>query len=553
MNDKALAALGEVFKSELNVSENWELYAENLFPDNEHKVITVLFTADGEKGKISVNYKGTDISPYDNSSYRKYLYRRGSPNGGDITPTTKFSGIDSAETLKSKKVDTILNNVLRRIVDLADNNSEDETAEREIFIRITDLWRNNYEKINTDIHNIYSSLSKDEKFKCGITIGLVRNGELLRNDKLNLLKKALILDGTEGMSVFTGVRSEGENRQCSVCNEIKPRLHGFAAPFKYFTVDKKGYISNYFNLKLAWKNYPVCEDCAQNLYLGSRMLKENLFFRFYRRNYMAVPRLLTGNEAMLGSLVNFLKELKSNLKEAVSEEDIVMEYIASSENYFFLDLVFIDYDAKSQTMKIKSHVEEVLPSRFRTLFKEAREAVNDHITFTNFLAFEEFLQGSKKQAEIYKFRFRFGYLLQFFDDEDYSPIQNAFYGNKFREKNLFERFMNFYRDNYSLKLQGKPYHSLRKTVIEAIGVILYLSELGLLEFNKINYEVKMENKTENLKKESSFDLERLKEFIEANPQFFDRKYKIGLFTLGILIKLVMNIQNANLGSTPFER
>ncbi len=268
---------------------------------------------------------------------------------------------------------------------------------------------------------------------------------------------------------------------------------------------------------------------------------------------MAVPRLIRQNQELLNQLIQFLKELKGDSRTALSEEDLVMEYIASSENYFFLDLVFIEYDAKLQTMKIKSHVEEVLPSRFRRLFVSAREAVNKNRTFKDYLTYKETAGSAKKKEEIYSFRFKYGYLLQFFDSEDYLPIENTFYGIPFDSETLYKNFMRYYRTNFSLKLQGEMYHSLRKTVIEALGVITYLYELELLKLKFINYEVNMEKDTEQIRKEGSFDLERLEEFIKINPAFFDQKYKVGLFSLGILIRLVMNIQNVNLGSTPFEK
>lgn len=59
--------------------------------------------------------------------------------------------------------------------------------------------------------------------------------------------------------------------------------------------------------------------------------------------------------------------------------------------------------------------------------------------------------------------------------------------------------------------------------------------------------------TEN-KKDSpkSFNIEKLVKFIEENKSFLDENGKIGVFSVGILVKLVMMLQYRKLNSTPFE-
>ena len=61
----------------------------------------------------------------------------------------------------------------------------------------------------------------------------------------------------------------------------------------------------------------------------------------------------------------------------------------------------------------------------------------------------------------------------------------------------------------------------------------------------------MDNET---KKETpkSFNLSKLEQFIEGNKSFLDSEIKIGIFSIGVLVKIVMNIQYRKLNSTPFE-
>jgi CRISPR-associated protein Csh1 len=62
---------------------------------------------------------------------------------------------------------------------------------------------------------------------------------------------------------------------------------------------------------------------------------------------------------------------------------------------------------------------------------------------------------------------------------------------------------------------------------------------------------------ESLKKEGyrkSFDREQLEAFIRENADFFDKPYKQGVFAVGILVRLLLNVQYRTLnGNTPFQK
>jgi CRISPR-associated protein Csh1 len=44
-----------------------------------------------------------------------------------------------------------------------------------------------------------------------------------------------------------------------------------------------------------------------------------------------------------------------------------------------------------------------------------------------------------------------------------------------------------------------------------------------------------------------------KNFIIENKAFLDEDYKVGIFSIGILVRLLLNIQQVNLNNTPFEK
>lgn len=553
MNDKAVTSLGKIYKNNLNAKEEWELYAENMFPDSPHLIISPVFIITRTNETPSITYSHTDIRPYDQESYREYGYRKGASNGGDVTVSTKFGSFEDTTTFKNKKIDTILKDVFGRVIELADE------PEKEVLELIRSYWRENYLRINKDIYTIYQSVEIEKRFKCGLSIIAKIDGEEYFVSSFNAYKRALVRHATDGLSEFLSTVSEGYDSVCSICTQKKDKLHGFASPFKYFTVDKKGYLPNYFNLKLAWKNYPICSDCAADFYLGSRLIDETLRFYFYGRSYMAVPRVLIEDSILYETVYNIFKDFrKLDGDTKATYEDALMLYMAEQKNQFNLDMLFYEENKTTGAIKIKAHIEEIFPSRFRKIFVEARDFVDTHKTFEKYLTFEETVydkesKKKKEQKEQFKQRFRFAKLLQFFDKDDYSIIQAVFDGENISLQGLYTAFMNFFRANYRKILEGGYSSQPRKVIIDAISVLYYLDYLKLITIEKPNYEVKMEQEIDSSKKESSFDTKRLQQFISDNPVFFDRKYKVGLYTLGLLVQLVMNTQQASLRNTPFEK
>ncbi|TLF47037.1 TM1802 family CRISPR-associated protein [Maribacter aurantiacus] len=62
-----------------------------------------------------------------------------------------------------------------------------------------------------------------------------------------------------------------------------------------------------------------------------------------------------------------------------------------------------------------------------------------------------------------------------------------------------------------------------------------------------------EEEKEEISKKVSFDFEKLKRFISENEDFAKQDAQSGIFCLGVLVHLVFSMQQASLGSTPFEK
>lgn len=62
-----------------------------------------------------------------------------------------------------------------------------------------------------------------------------------------------------------------------------------------------------------------------------------------------------------------------------------------------------------------------------------------------------------------------------------------------------------------------------------------------------------EEEKEEISEKVSFDFEKLKNFISENKDFLRQDSSSGIFSLGVLVHLVFSMQQASLGSTPFEK
>ena len=137
----------------------------------------------------------------------------------------------------------------------------------------------------------------------------------------------------------------------------------------------------------------------------------------------------------------------------------------------------------------------------------------------------------------------------------YELIYKVFTGKPFNSQSLYDFFMNVIRSNYNKMQTSDGYvEPLYWTILKAHMTIKYLQELKCLQVN--NYEflfgVKMNN--DETKKTSKFDINLFNNFIKENSGFLDADYKVGIFAVGILTKLFMNIQMSSLdGNAPFEK
>ncbi|WP_181305989.1 TIGR02556 family CRISPR-associated protein [Rufibacter sp. XAAS-G3-1] len=541
MQDKAISQIGELEQKIAVDKEPYQLFIENMFPKKGNYGMAIIVFCISKEGDSDVcRYKGIDLEKVNKANFLKFAYRKGSARGGDITFTTKLNEVET-------KINTIKDIQLKKLIKkLGEANYKEEKA---LFKAFQVCFEENKNFIKEELSNTYNTLSKDEKLATGLSIIIEIDGEKKYLADFNIIKDILLISGSQDKSEKYSVKSEGKNNLCSICYQIKNTLHGFASPFKYATVDKPGMVSGFFEQKNNWKNYPICTDCSLKFELGKTFITNNLNSNFYGKSYYIIPKTILSTDT--NALDKAIKMLLSHKFESASKgsqikrsEERFGELIANEKNFFNLNLLFYEEDPKNKAIKIKLLLEEILPSRFRKLYVDIPAIVNSSPLY---------LKAFIIKKEAHDLRFSFGILKTFFEEDFYNLIQKVFLGQPLSKEVLFNKFMQVIRQNYS-KIQSSDGYveNTYLTILKAHLTLKYFQHLGIISFND-KYIFMEKDNTEVKEKKESFDLEKLKAFIVQNKGFLDENYKVGVFAVGIMVRLLLNIQNRSLSNTPFEK
>jgi len=542
MQDRAIGAIGEWQLNENKDREPVDLYIENMFPGKDYQILLLIFKIINNSGELSCEYKGLDIDKVsaEKGNYRKYAYRKGSANGGDITFTTKVS------SPVEKKMHAIKNKTFRNILNF-DNGKHIDTK---YFDLLKICFIENEKLITDQIDEKFKDFSKDQIVSTGLSFKIIDNGITKHLRDYDLIKSLLIGSGATTNYTHAGTESKTKNKLSSVTGEISEEVYGFAAPFKYSSPDKPGFISGFFNKKLNWRNYPISSKETLILELGRKYIQQNLTGYFYGYEYMTVPHpIIKTNAADLEKIINLLKtafddEKKSKKEKKKRVEDRVQRLIAQEKNYFNLDILFFKEDKKTRAITINLMLEEILPSRFRQLFIDAPEKVNKNKLFKNALY--------TKKGGLQDLHFSFQIVKNYFDKDFLDVVQKLFLGNNISPDYIYEHIIGLIRKNFNTsKTQDGYVEFINWTVKKAIMLISYLQELKIINYNQ-NY--KYMDVQSSQKKESRFNLSGFNEFVKENSNFLDTDIKVGIFAVGVLVRFLYDIQSQSLNTKnpPFE-
>lgn len=537
MQDRAITAIGKFALEKSSQTDPFQVFAQDMFPGQNYNMLLLTFVVTKENNGISIISTGTDMETVSEINYEKYAYRKGSARGGDITFTTKLSSVPT-------KFKTFAKQQLKAAPAIAKSLNLKE--EYELFNALEDHINLHYDELEIVLTDEHSALDKKSQQSCGFSLRFTVDGEEKYLSDFKTIRYQIITNGTEGKSNKYNVTSEGKNQICSICLEKKEKLHGFASPFKFATVDKTGMVSGFFDQKNNWKNYPICSDCALIFEIGSNYVQQHLKKYFYGKSYYAIPKAVISRDTRsLQKAIKRLEEIGYQLKEGhtiKASEEYLMRSVAKEDNHFTLNLLFFEENPTTKAIKIKLMLEEILPSRFNRLFVEVPDAINANSLYKNAISVK------KEKSDL---TFNFGILKTFFEEDFYEIVNTVFLGLPLSKEVLYAKLMKVIRQNHN-KMQSSDgfVENTYRTLLKAHITLAYLIELQIIKYNHKNNIMDIIESTEN---KSRFNLEKFKEFVEQNKSFLDEEYKIGIFAVGILVRFLLDIQNASLGNTPFEK
>ena len=529
--------------------DSWDLIKDFIQNPNEKGNINKVFEIILKQQEEGFTYEKVNISEFSETRLMKYLYRHGSSRGSDVTPTSKFAG-DMKKTFKNK--------IYKCIGDIEKEKTSIglTSDEQKIITQIN-------KALSASKKDIIISLQKqlediDQKEGSILTLVFIGNGGKQYIGDMKLFKKILQHKTKEKYYKQYGKESLGQDQICSVCHENQQEVYGFVNTYNFYTVDKPGFVSGGFKQQNAWKNYPVCYNCAVNLEQGKKYLNENLSFSFYGFKYLLIPKFITGKfvEESMEILEDAFEQkaseiLKSGFEKKfryrlTSAENEIFDLISDQEDYISFDFLF--YAEKQAAFNISLHIEDVLPSMFRRLFQ-----IKAHID-----EIDIFLRvKTDKNDERKRLVFNFGILRDFF------PLisKKRTYDKNFLE--LSDKIFSYKPIDYNFVMQAivrkirQVFINNKSTEILCLKGYMFLNflaELGILSKGGVKMNIKI---IDDLKESFSYEdktyAEKIERFFSAHGGFFDCAPKKVCFLTGVLARKVLNIQFKANNATPFQK
>lgn len=500
-----------------------------------------------ERGDGGFEYKSVEPEEYSRTKLSNYLYKKGEgARGTDMTPISMVTDIERTFETKIfswfKNYDTI-------------GSNEDIN----FLVKIGNCLSENKESILKDL--------KENNSKENNIISLKIDNRYIGDEEFPVFQNILIDRATENLYSKYGKVSKSENQLCSVCNQRRAEVYGFVDTYKFYTVDKPGFVSGGFHQEDAWKNYPVCLNCALILEAGKKYLGNGMNFNFYGFNYIVIPKFVSEvDEETKKETFKIIEQQqdpkfrKKEINRLTSAENEILELMSEQKNYLNLNFMFYDaprgYDGA--VFNILVYIEDILPSRLKTLF----DVKKDMDTIDIFRECMISVFENKKKTGEKPLDFNFGILRDFFYDftnkrwiskKYFLDIVDNIFTNKPIDYNFLMSFiMQKIRDDF---INDYP------TKISTLKGFMLLNYLSTLEIIKRRERREMNNK----KAEENWEIfegaasgerevinQKISSFFSSFGDFFDSDAKKVVFLEGVLTQFLLNIQYQERGATPFK-
>ncbi|MBN1349944.1 TIGR02556 family CRISPR-associated protein, partial [candidate division KSB1 bacterium] len=537
----AIAELGKFYLSQNPSMGLLEMVLDDAWDKGKNMhLLTVVFTPVGEPADTTEKwlpkewaFKNVEYFELGQQHKMQLLYKKGAPNGADFTPTTKI--VD----LEKKTFD-------KKIIRWFEQNKENPVLSQSEQKMITGLFEEikiNREKI------IQQTLEKiniiNDSSGQALTIGFeMTPGKIEFLNHFDLFQKFLTEEAVADFkySKTNKAYSFSADTLCSVCNNRQPEVFGFFTDLKFYNVDKQGMITGGFQYEDAWKNYPVCLDCALNVRNGYDYLRTHFDFLFYGLHYLFIPRV--SNPRIYDDIITVLTNYRhqtfktEHVNLITNDEQELFSYIKDEKASLSFDLFFYEMPQKS-VLRILLLVQDVLPSRISQLFKikkyldqivffrSARNKENERLCFFNFGVLRNFFPNSNMEGNF---------------DKHFLELTNKIFKNKPID-------LLFVRQKVMSKIQKRFVNdeSFWLDTLKGFMLLLFLNQLK-------NKEIEMDSAFfQDFQIQTRDEMEmKVRKFFEHFKNFFETPAHQAIFLLGVLSQFLLSIQKQERNATPFR-
>lgn len=470
----------------------------------------------------SYNYSKVFQEEYDVSNKIKYLYKKGSSRGTNITPSS----------LLGKTLKTTFNIKLLKWF----TNNKDENN---LFKKLNDAVEESKDKIFQDLDNFIKDLNPNNE-NILISIIINKNNQYYYLNDFDEFKDILIKESIRKYHGPSNIKGDGV---CCLCNQNK-EVYGLVSSsigFSFSTPEKVGNVPE-TNLKNQWKLLPICKGCALYLSAGKKFIEKYLNFSEFGLTYYVIPNFLFDSSKAFDVFYNNLKLFES--EDNLDSSDLYnIEYNLAKLVKIIDDVAefkFLFYHSSNNAFDILAYVESVIPSWLNNIFEmQYKISHYDFFSEENIKSlFGDSHQGNfidliNKNEKHYKCsqdnwykKFLRDFIYSFSRKMYIDSVANVINKRKLDYNFLMSQIMNTIRKSW----RNENNYELKINVIKSLMLLLLLNDLKLINEVKI---MDLDNE--------EFSIEKI----------LNSPSKKATFLLGVLTRKLMNIQYRELGSTPF--
>ena len=170
MQDKAVATIGRLALQKSGQVEPYQLYVENMFPGAgvNYDVLLAVFAFTTENDQLICHFTGIDTEKASETSYQKYVYRKGSSRGGDVTFTTQAGDL-------TKKLNTLNTIQIKNAIALC--RVLNYKFDLRMLLALQYRLMLDYNVIVTALQEIYGLMDKKRQQKSGLSFCFEFDGE----------------------------------------------------------------------------------------------------------------------------------------------------------------------------------------------------------------------------------------------------------------------------------------------------------------------------------------------------------------------------------------